>query len=527
MNAASRWLSVIGFGLSALACVGDDEATPDGGVAVFDDAAAPPGDAGAPDVGLPDFGPGPGYAHVAPPTSTTAAVLTSTTWYTHYRRDVRPFWVMPEAFGTPEGNFPTYRGMNGSIQMPSTRYPRMIARQTYGYSMGYLLTGEPRLLELAHAGMEWLRLHARDPRGGCHAQLTEAGAPIEQPKTAQDTAYCALGFAAYYFVTRDPAAEAELLALRNTLFDPATFWDEANQRIRDGRSADLSSEFDVEGDAGWELVAQLDAINGFLLLSQPVMSTEARRTQFLTDLRVLSDSLIRHFYADGIFWGVHNAKGRYRTKHVDWGHTLKSYWMLLQVDKRLPDHPYQHLVAQNVHGLMDRAYDDDNGRWGKRPTSATADEFGSDWWIWAEIAQLAATLDLQGEGRYLTQRARTQQAWLEDFVDRGRPAREIIPSIRRDGSRAGNWNDTSTAKANEWKSSFHSTEHALVLALAGHWYEDSEAELHFAVPDADAATFIAKPYVFDGAERGRTPGELVTIGGQSLRQVRVRFADLY
>ncbi len=498
------------------------DATPTADAGFFPDAT-PAADAGF----FPDATPGPGYAHVAPPAGPVAAVLTSSTWVSHYQRDVKPFWLMSEAFGAPEGNFPSYRGMNGTLQQPSTRYPRMIARQTYGYSMGYLLTGEPRLLELAHAGMEWLRTHARDPRGGCHAQLSEAGAPIEGPKTAQDTAYCALGFAAYYFVTRDPAAEAELLSLRDTLFDPATFWDAANHRIRDGRSADLSAEVDVEGDGGWELVAQLDAINGFLLLSQPVMSTETRRTQLLGDLRTLSQTLLDHFLADGIFWGVSNAKGRFRTKHVDFGHNLKSYWMLLQVDKRLADHPFQAFVAEHVHAWLDLAYDSVTGRWGKRPLSLTTAEYGSDWWIYAELDQLSATLDLLGGARYFEKRTQTQQHWLTEFVDTRRPARELISSIHRDGSPAYPWTDTDTSKCNEWKSSFHSTEHALVLAILGHWAEDTEVELHFAVPEADSTTFIAKPYVFDGSERGRMSDEALTISGRTLRHVRVRFGDLY
>lgn len=500
--------------LIAVAC--DDAASPGAGDAGPGDALA--GDAA---VDRPRA-----YVHQAPPAGPVPAVLTASVWRQHYLEDVRGFWMTPAAWGSPEGNFPTYRGMDGSIQGATRRYPRMIARQTFGYSMGYLLTGELRLLELAHAGMEWLRTRARDARGGCHAQLTEAGAPIEGPKTAQDTAYCALGFAAYYFVTRDRVAEAELLALRDTLMDPSTFWDAANRRIRDGLSADLSAEYDVEGDGGWELVAQLDAINAFLLLSQPVLHEEARRTQLLEDLRVLSQTLIDTFWEDGIFWGVHTKKGQIGSRHVDYGHTLKSYWMLLQVDKRLADHPFQSFVDAHVGTWIERALDPAYGRWANRPLSGGISAFGSDWWIYAEADQLAATLDMGGAG-YAAIRAQTQQHWLEDFVDRAFPVREIIPSIRREGSRSFPWPPSDTAKCNEWKSAFHSVEHALVLTIAGHWAEDTELELHFAVPPGEAETFAARPYLFEGAERGRTRGSTLTVGGTTLQAVRVRFDDLY
>jgi hypothetical protein len=466
------------------------------------------------------------YKYSAPAAGEIASSLRADTWKNHFLDDLRPFWIMPEAAGAPEGNFPSFRGMDGTIQGSSERYPRMIARQTYAYSMGYLLTGEPRLLELAHAGMEWLREHALDPRGGCHAKLDNTGAPIEGAKTAQDTAYCALGFAAYTFVTRDAQAEAALHQLRDVLFDPAIFWDAGKKLIKDGKTADLSADFDVEGDGGSELVAQLDAINGFLLLAQPVLRDEARREQYLGDLETLAHSLIDTYFSEGIFWGVDTNKGRFGSKHVDFGHTLKSYWMVLQVDKRLAEAPFHDFLAANIHTWVDRAYDDTNGRWAKRPSSELSNEYGSDWWIYAEADQLAATLDL-ADSRYRELRTQTQEHWLTDYVDRERPVREVISGIRRDGSVVFDWPDTDTAKCNMWKSGFHSVEHALVGYLAGTHAEGIEAELHFAVAEADVETFVARPYSLDGREISRAPEENVAVAGETLRHVRVRFDQLY
>ncbi|MCC7387092.1 MAG: AGE family epimerase/isomerase [Deltaproteobacteria bacterium] len=509
------------FGLFALSACQESDAALDAGVA----ADAEVTDGGAEDASHTDDGSASAYGHVPPPAGAVPEVLSGARWIRHLRDDLLPFWTMPSAAGVPEGNFPTYRGMDGSIQGSHERRPRMIARQIYAYSMSYLLTGDARLLELAHAGMFWLKTKARDPRGGCHERLDEQGNAIEGPKFAQDTAYCALGFAAYYFVTRDPEAEVELLALRDLLFDPATYWDAQNRRIRDGRSADLSSEVDQESDGGWELVAQLDAVNAFLLLSQPVLSSETRRAQALADLETLSQTMIDLFWADGIFWGVSTKKGQYGTRHVDFGHTLKSYWMLLQVDKRLAAHPFRSFVLENVHHWITRAYDATNGRWAKRPTSASTVEYGSDWWIYAEADQLAATLDFL-DARYADERALTGAHWLEDYVDT-RPAREIISGIRRDGSPVYGWPDTDTAKCNEWKNGFHSVEHALVMYLAGQYLADAPAVLHFAVPAAAAQSFLARPYVFDGRELDRAEGSMLTVGGQALREVSVRFGELY
>jgi mannose/cellobiose epimerase-like protein (N-acyl-D-glucosamine 2-epimerase family) len=464
------------------------------------------------------------------------APLQGATWLAHLADDLLPYWTMPAALGDPVGNFPTKRGMDGRVLLPAERRPRMIARQVYVYSMAFLLTGDATLLGHARAGTHWLIEHGQDPRGGCHARLTIAGdAAGADPKTAQDTAYCALGPAAYFFVTRDPDAEAFVLGLRDLLFDPEVFWDAANGRIRDAVSADLSAEEDVEGDGGWELVAQLDPINAFLLLVQPVLTQEVRRTQALADLQTLGDTLVAHFLDEprGVFWGVHNAAGRWGSKHADFGHTLKAWWMLLQLDKRLPAPRYREALAAHVHPLLALAYDDANGRWGKRITAWPAGgapqiEWGSDWWSYAEADQLALTVNLLGgahdRSAWLVQ---TQAHWTEDYVDRTRPAREVVPSVGRDGGWVWSWQDADDAKCNPWKNGYHSVEHALVSYLHGRWREGAAAELHFAVPAAQAAGFVATPYVFQGRETGRQDRGEISVGGAALEHVVVTFDDLY
>ena len=332
-----------------------------------------------------------------------------------------------------------------------------------------------------------------------------------------------LGVAAYFFVTRDPEAEAVILETRDLLFSDV-FWDATQGRIRDAVSADLSTEVDVESDGGWELVAQLDPINAFLLLTQPVLTDAARRSQFLDDLRTLGDLMVERFYADGVFWGVHNKQGQFRTKHVDFGHTLKAYWMLLEIDKRLPDHPYFHLVQDNVHDQIDLAWDRSNELWKKRLISPSQAESGSDWWIYAEEDQIAATLNMM-DGRYVDVLAKSSDKWDRYYVDA--EFGEVVPGLNRSGSRAYNWPPDDTAKCNQWKSGYHSSEHALVLYLTGRYLEDAPATLHFAVPEADLDTFEARPYFFHGEAGARTAGSTVAVGGRTLRQVAVEFSELY
>lgn len=523
-----RFTIAAAFTITACACLPDgaygpdldeDAGIRDGGSAAERDGGST-ADAGTRDGGVST---GTGYAHVAPPSGAVPAILQGQTWIDHLEDDLLPYWRAPEAQGTPVGNFPTYRGMDGSIQNPTDRYPRMLGRQTFTYAMAYLLTGDESLLVLAKAGADWLMQHARDTtNGGWHALLGQDGMPKTGAKTAQDTSYVVQGLAAYYFVTRDPAVEQAILDTRDLLFDPTKYWDEANGRIKDALDPVLMTEVDVENDNGWEIVAQLDPLNAFMMLSQPVLSDPARRAQFLDDMERLMQLVVDDFWADGIFWGVHNKQGQYRTRHVDFGHTLKSYWMVLQVDKRLDDHPFQSFLADNVHTWIERAYDD--GRWAKRPTSATATEYGSDWWIYAEADQITATLNML-DYRYSDELEQTAANWIEDYVDGAR--HEVIPGIQRNGSPVFGWPANDTAKCNMWKNGFHSTEHAVVMYLTGRNLEGQPATLHFAVPAAQANSFIARPYIFQGTEAGRTVGGTIAVGGETLTEVEVRFTELY
>ncbi len=466
------------------------------------------------------------YGPHTPPPGDVPAALRGEGWITHYKEDLEPFWTMGAALGTPVGNFPTFRAMNGLPTGSSRRRPRMISRQIFAYVAGFMMTGEPALLDHAAAGVAWLRAHAIDPTtGSCYPELEADGTPVDGVRTAQDQAYCMLGLAAWVFLTRDPDAEADLRRGRDLVMSPDYFWDAGNGRIVDALDATLTNEVDVDNDGGWELVAQLDQINGYMLLAQPVLAAAADRALFLDDMHTLGDLIVAHFHQDGMVWGVTSKRGEYRSKHADFGHSMKSVWMLLQLDKRLPSHPFHDFVAASADALVARAFDVDNGRWAKRPLSATAVEYGSDWWIYAEADQLTATLNLV-DARYDTLLANTQANWVGDYVDRVY-AGEVIPSIRRDGSPAYGWPPGDTAKCNEWKNGFHSTEHALILSILGNQREGAEVSLSFAVPPEDAADFIARPYIFEGREVRREPAAAVEVGGRTLQVVKVVFRDIY
>jgi N-acylglucosamine 2-epimerase (GlcNAc 2-epimerase) len=467
------------------------------------------------------------YLYTPPPTTPPPAPLDPVIWTAHHRDDLLPFWTSTEALGTPVGNFPTWRQMDGAPTANTARKPRMMGRQIYAYAMGYLLTGEEALLDHARAGTDWLLAHAVDGNGGWHADLDLDGTPLGAgTRWSQDLSYDAMGPAAYFFVTRDATAEQAVLAARDALFDPARFWDATNGRVRDGLDATMATEQWMGTPGSWQLVAQLDPITAFELLVQPVLTDPARRTQALGDLRTLATLVRTRFWQDGLFWGATGSIGVLPSDHTDYGHILKSYWALLLIDKRLDDRPFAAFLAANAPATLTRAYDQPNGRWAKKPNAAGGNDYGSDWWAYAEADQLAATLALHDPG-WLPTLGTTTSHFLADYVDRTRPARELVSSIRRDGTGYG-WPTTDTAKCNEWKNGFHSTEHALVLFLLGHYLAATPAPLYFAFPAAEVDTLArsARPYTFQGRYLSHQDLGAIASDPAGRHKVRVLFDQL-
>ena len=144
-------------------------------------------------------------AAVALPAQMTAApavaqvpadLPTGERWLKHFREDLLPFWNVPDAWGTPRGDFPTFRGNDGRAvdwAKPSAElaeapgwikenfgreFVRMKSRQTYFYGVAYHLTGDPKMLALAgrftDGTVTWNTGVRRGSRGDCSSRTMRA-----------------------------------------------------------------------------------------------------------------------------------------------------------------------------------------------------------------------------------------------------------------------------------------------------------------------------------------------------------------
>src|ERR1700722_3106825 len=161
------------------------------------------------------------------------ALLSATQWKQHLERDILPFWQTPAALGTPVGNFPTARCNDGSPVDPQSpcaeyraapewiragmgrQYVRMVSRQIYLYGVAFHLTGDPKYLGWARAGVRRILDRAVDKNTGAVASYWEGGKALSTGQTSQDLSYALVGLSFYYYLTRDSAVLQPILQIES------------------------------------------------------------------------------------------------------------------------------------------------------------------------------------------------------------------------------------------------------------------------------------------------------------------------
>ena len=440
-------------------------------------------------------------------------VLAGDTWLRHLREDLLPYWELPEAFGTPIGNFPSFRDGQGNLDPArgTFRGVSTLARGVYGYSVAFHLTGEERYLTYARAGLEWLETHGVDSvRGGWYHDLTETGDPLDPTAHKQlfDLASVGMAYGMYFNVTRDPWAEAGLLRVRDLVFDQ--YRDPVSGAFFDARTADMSQPFDLGGNGG-DITNLLVPGTALLLPYADLLAGPARRDQFRDDLRVVTQTLIdqhRHQTPPNTwwFWG-RTARRIHLAAQTDFGHNIKSHEMVHNANQVFADRPWDELAADR-EVLLAKAWDESAARWHDDLVNFTGGvELDSQWWVHAEADQTLAALDLHEDFARSGWLARSAQGWFDSFVDPAFPY-ETWQRPLRDGTFPQPGGDE---KSGRGKNMYHAFEHTLVMYLHGRAMEEVPAELHYALPEGTALTAEAEPYWFDATTEHRVVGEPVDV----------------
>lgn len=461
-------------------------------------------------------------------------------------------------------------------------YIRMHSRQTYAYGVAFHLTGKPEYLKLAHRGVKWLLANAVDKANGSYTfVLGGKPGPGVEFRTSQDQSYTLLGLAFYYYLTRDEAVLKVLTELKDKVKARYLSKDwEQGRLIRwmlKTRQEPRPTCFSTipAPDKGTteqkELVALLDQVNAYMLLTA-VSAPRPAREAWVKDLHAMAETIRDRFYNDGVksadqlhtgvspvvpagmFAGCLTYKGPPeppagrpfcvdgknpppldpencdpKNHHTDFGHSIKSFWMLYLIGREAEDQAMEEFARGGADTLFPNAYLH-NGTWGRalKPVTAfdpKAPRFEQDpnkeWWIYAELDQMAATMALRDPATHVPRLNTTYPFWLKDFSPDGlEVAQWVYDACTGTDDACPN---RRIPKANLWKNSFHATEHALVAYITTSGVEKRPATLYYGLVKPETPKL--QPYYYRATASTSDVGSLDD-GDTRYRLVRATFVDI-
>jgi len=144
----------------------------------------------------------------APPAQARARLLAPEFWRVQALKDLIPFWA--EHAPDPEGGgFFMNLSRDWRPLPPYDQVPALVSRHVFGFSAAYLLSGEPKYLDVARRGAEFLFAKAWDPDyGGWFDKLTRDGRPLVETKSISLQLYTNVGLTLYYVASGDDRALA-------------------------------------------------------------------------------------------------------------------------------------------------------------------------------------------------------------------------------------------------------------------------------------------------------------------------------
>lgn len=444
-------------------------------------------------------------------TDSLASLPTGEDWLNHARHDLLDFWT-PEALAkTPNGSFSTLRYHTGEIVDPDslkynwaeyftqhpeekdelyTQFVRMVSRETYLYGVGFHLTGEEKYLRLAKAGVDYLFNHCRDENGFFYSWLIHGrGGPAPEHRTSQDMSYALLGPAFYYYLTRDPDVLARVLETKDYIFDyyGGENWQHLAWIKED---VNLNPYYNHTSDQQ-ELVGQLDQINAYMLLLTPLLA-EPHHSTWKRDIKKLGEVIRRDYYnpETNLFWGtIAPVEKKGFDGNTDFGHTIKSFWMLYLIGRQLDEPGFVDFALANAPRTIAEAFLPDVGRWASKKDEQGQIVRECFWWQAAELDQMTATLCLV-DSTYLKYLVPAYRSWFDDLVDHENGEVFFMANDRGE-------HDPFMPKAMLWKNGFHSLEHALVSYITTQALRQEAITLYYAFVEKPAEESI-QPYYYSG-----------------------------
>lgn len=394
-------------------------------------------------------------------------------WKKQALTDILPAWTN-HLVDTVNRSFHSTLDENWEPLNDTVRFPSMIARHLFSYSVAYMMEGKEDHLAMARALKNYLLEHAWDKEyGGWYDALSPEGEATQRTKSTFVQVYVITGLALYYLVTHDEEV-LQYIHESNGLLEQYA-WDPIAGGYFDNLAQDWSRRNDIKSFS-----SQLAPVSGYLLY----LYMATRKTDYLKQSERIMDTVLSKMSDTHTGWILESfdkdwnyLPGKQEENEINIGHNIEVAWSLLRlyrVNNRKDYLEKGKRLADSVHRY---GFNPHSGIWygGVGNTDPEQHTNYTHWWIQAYGNMLDLCMaKLYPQGGYLNTFSKGATFWEAHFMDKKRGDTHL--TVMENGA------VTNAQKANQFKASYHNMEHGLLNFLyLGSWVFPQPITLYFKI----------------------------------------------
>ena len=370
-----------------------------------------------------------------------------------------------------DGQFHAFMDREWNPYKKGKKYPGMLSRHLFSYSVAYMLSGKHQYLEEADTLFEYLINNGWDHEfGGWHYAINNKGKAVDAKKDLFMNIYAATGLSMYYSITHDKTALQYIDSTRSLLRNHA--WDKEHG----GYYRRLDRQWEVTND-NKVFTPQIAPVSGYLLY----LYAATKKQKYLDQSQKLMTVASQQLQDNELGWIRENfnrnwrpqAKNK-RNEHINIGHNIEVAWIWLRLYAMTGQNTYKQKAEQLYQQLHNHAFKS-NGAWLHKMGLTKPDQHPqtSAWWIQAYGNMLQLSMYGYGDrNKSLDEFEKGSSFWNRAFVDEQYGGTVLSATLGGKIDRGD--------KAVRTKTSYHAMEHALLNYLyLSLWVENKPVELHF------------------------------------------------
>ncbi|MDX1364788.1 MAG: AGE family epimerase/isomerase [Arenibacter latericius] len=290
--------------------------------------------------------------------------------------DVIPFWEK-HSLDLEHGGYFTCLDQTGEV-FDTDKFIWLQGRQAWTFSMLYnQVEKNPKWLEIAKSGIDFLRKHGMDKDGNFYFSVTKEGKPLVQPYNIFSDCFAAMAFSQYAKATGDEVVR-ELA--KQTYYNIL--------KKKDNSKGVYEKNTDVRPLKGFSLPMILS--NLVLELEDVLDNDEIERTINFSVNEVMDVFLQKD---SGIIYEFVNPDGSlsdsFNGRLLNPGHGIEAMWFMIDIGARRNDTELIDKATKVILNILDYSWDEEHGgifyfldAMGKPPQQLEWDQ--KLWWVHLE-----------------------------------------------------------------------------------------------------------------------------------------------